>query len=65
VLEHASSHRRQYVPFDTRREYDEWVAGRPRLGVHRHGDADVLRASESDVVVGDLSDILDRREHVR
>lgn len=28
------------------------------VAVHRHGDADVLRASEADVVVGDLSDLL-------
>ena len=28
------------------------------VAVHRHGDGDVLRASEADVVVGDLSDLL-------
>ena len=35
------------------------VAGaRLVVAVHRHGDGDVLRASEADVVVGDLSDLL-------
>ena len=28
------------------------------VAVHRHGDGEVLRASEADVVVGDLSDLL-------
>jgi sugar-phosphatase len=28
------------------------------VAVHRHGDGEVLRASEADVVVGDLGDLL-------
>jgi beta-phosphoglucomutase-like phosphatase (HAD superfamily) len=30
------------------------------VAVHRHGDGEVLRASEADLVVGDLSDLLGR-----